>query len=54
MVLRASVASVVKTVEEVTEAGVELNSGSVTGGLIPEYKHNTHEKQLHYYGRKVG
>lgn len=28
---------------EVTAVGVELNSGSVTGGLIPETKHNTHQ-----------
>lgn len=32
----------VARVEEVTAVGVKLNSGSVTGGLIPEYKHNTH------------
>lgn len=40
VVLRASVAAMVKTVlarvGEVTAVGGELNSGSVTGGLIPE------------------
>lgn len=50
MVLRASVAVIVKivavaTVEKVTAVGVKLNSGSVTGGLIPEYKHNTHHME---------
>lgn len=33
----------VARVEEVTAVGVELNSGIVTGGLIPETKHNTHQ-----------
>lgn len=45
MVLKASDA--VKTLdaaieEKVTAIDVELDSDSVTGGSIPEYKHNTH------------
>lgn len=35
----------VARMEDVTAIGVKLNSGSVTGGLIPEYKDNTHHMQ---------
>lgn len=48
MVLSASVAVTVKIfaearVEEVTAESVKLNSASVTEGLIPAYKQNTHK-----------
>lgn len=42
-VLVGVIEKTVARVEEVTAVGVELNSGSVTGGLIPETKHNTHQ-----------
>lgn len=49
MVLKASDA--VKTLDAATEEkvraiAVELDSDSVTGGSIPEYKHNTHHMKM--------